>query len=372
MVLLKTRDIPMSTPSSATTFPSASTTTLSGSTTREDTGTGGGGGGGGMITLTLAGNVAISSNPLPLLPPSSASSTLFSDNANDGNTNNDDDDALFLSFVRDPQNRNVFVTAGGARPWKAISLSPSSQSQSASLLQIWEQNCIKTGASFLPTINKSDNNSNDDDDSGSHNHNSIVEVQTSSISFPGLQLESLAKIGIMDNTTTTCTKEPENSVVVNDDNNNDTNDNTGSVLLFEFVLLSDEQKVSGLMPTVWIFNKLTGKNDNNNRDKDSIQQQSSPMSLSKISYRKVLLDDDDKELNSKKPNTSAAVVVTCTSNLIIKVKFPKLLLNLLPTNQEKAELTGGNAITKALQKDVQTSMEAFEQLYLDYLNNNLK
>ena len=372
MVLLKTRDIPMSTPSSATTLPSASTTTLSGSTTREDTGTGGGGGGGGMITLTLAGNVAISSNPLPLLPPSSASSTLFSDNANDGNTNNDDDDALFLSFVRDPQNRNVFVTAGGARPWKAISLSPSSQSQSASLLQIWEQNCIKTGASFLPTINKSDNNSNDDDDSGSHNHNSIVEVQTSSISFPGLQLESLAKIGIMDNTTTTCTKEPENSVAVNDNNNNDTNDNTGSVLLFEFVLLSDEQKVSGLMPTVWIFNKLTGKNDNNNRDKDSIQQQSSPMSLSKISYRKVLLDDDDKELNSKKPNTSAAVVVTCTSNLIIKVKFPKLLLNLLPTNQEKAELTGGNAITKALQKDVQTSMEAFEQLYLDYLNNNLK
>merc|ERR1711865_1139265 len=121
-----------------------------------------------------------------------------------------------------------------------------------------------------------------------------------------------------------------------------------------------------------IFNKLTGKNDNNNRDKDSIQQQQSSMSLSKISYRKVLLDDDDKELNSKKPNTSAAVVVTCTSNLIIKVKFPKLLLNLLPTNQEKAELTGGNAITKALQKDVQTSMEAFEQLYLDYLNNNLK
>ena len=225
----------------------------------------------GTATLRLSGSMDVSSTNLPL-------------------TTNEE----LSDFLED--NYSLLVTAGGKRELKELELTPE-------LVAMWKNACTLSGVE----------EPNEETDIA-------VQVRTGGIDFPGLHLESLAKIGVK-------------KIKDND-----------SKRLYQFILLGDEQKVRGLPPVVWVFEKLTGS-----KEKDSKDRQSSS-SVTTVSYKDV---------------NESEIIFSINSQLTIEVNFPTFLLKILPTNKEKAEASGGKSITKLLEKDVAASMKAFEKAYLE-------
>lgn len=195
------------------------------------------------------------------------------------------------SFFESTEVRNLLVTAGGKRPCEELSVT-------ADILGEWKQACDKVGAQ-------------EPDES-----DTVLSVRTGGIDFPGLHLVSKAKIG------TKLIQEPTPR--------------------YEFVLIGDEQIVTGLPPVVWIYNKLTGANGEKSSNASS-------SSLSVISY--------DETSDGK-------AIFTSKASLSVVVNFPTILLKLLPTNKEKAEETGGKALCNTVEKDVQASIDALEKSYM--------
>ena len=122
----------------------------------------------------------------------------------------------------------MLVTAGGKRPCEELSAA-------GAILEEWKEACSVVGAQ-LP----------DESDSP-------LSVKTGGIDFPGLHLTSKAKIGAK------LVQEPSPR--------------------YEFVLIGDEQTVTGLPPVTWVYNKLTGAG----RDGEKSGNNSSTSSLTTIS-----------------------------------------------------------------------------------------
>ncbi|CAJ1930411.1 unnamed protein product [Cylindrotheca closterium] len=200
-------------------------------------------------------------------------------------------DEFLASFVQDTSNRNLLASAGGDRPLEEIQLT-------SDLLKTWQDACKELGLQKIP-----------------YETDSVIKVRTSGINFPGLQLESTASIGIMGDATN------ENQV-------------------YEFVLIQDENRVKGLPPIVWIFNKLTGSDGKGNGNNQSTSSRTT------LVYKKI---------------SESAFFFTIKSRLVVNVKFPAFLLKILPTNKEKAEETGS--------KDVNLALKAFEKAYLEKAKN---
>jgi hypothetical protein len=147
----------------------------------------------------------------------------------------------------------------------------------------------------------------------------IVSIITPGIHFPGLKITSRAKIG----TKFILESEPYKSY-------------------YEFTGVADETTAEGLKPVVWIYNTLTGAGKKDEKLRRSFN------SLSRFSCEKT---GDD------------TVVFKTDVFLSVGIEFPAILLKILPTNKEKAEKTGGQAIVKALEKDVAKALSKIEEKY---------
>jgi hypothetical protein len=215
------------------------------------------------------------------------------------------DDEL-SEFFRTPSYRNLLINGGGERPCSEIEVTPD-------ILDDWKRQCRILGA-----IEPNENDS-------------ILSVVSPGIQFPGLKVESVAMVGIkfIDE------QQPPR---------------------YEFVLLANDQNASGVAPAVWIFNKLTGKNDDDGDGKD---KNSKLKSLSTVTYQEVVEEgEEDKGGNNN-------IVFQTKAFLSIGVTFPKFLLKILPGDKNTIEERGGKSIIKTLDKDVVQSMEAFEKAYLN-------
>ena len=123
----------------------------------------------------------------------------------------------FARFFGQKDCRDLFLSAGGTRPVKELSM------DEADLINLWKESCEHWGSSMLP----------EDDDI-------IVAVETS-IRFPGLTLVTHTCSGVKAHT-----KED------------------GSVN-YDMVLIGERNEPRGLAAMVWIFNQLTG---NESKPKD--------------------------------------------------------------------------------------------------------
>lgn len=146
----------------------------------------------------------------------------------------------------------------------------------------------------------------------------VFSVQTAGIHFPGIHVQASAVLGVK------FVEEPQ--------------------LSYEVSMVRDSVSVTGLPPIVWVFNKLIGGSDENK--------------ASNLSLTTIFFEFD--------PNNETVIFKT-ESSLTIMVKFPSVLLKILPTNKEKAEEQGGKSAVKTLEKDVHSSIEAYEKAYLDFL-----
>jgi hypothetical protein len=98
-----------------------------------------------------------------------------------------------------------------------------------------------------------------------------------------------------------------------------------------------------------VFNQLVGVG-NKDREKDA-----APMSLSRVAPYPTV-DDPEK------------ITFKIESFLEIKVKFPSVLLKILPVSKEKAEAQGADAVRKVLAKDIDVSIEKFRDIYVESLH----
>lgn len=147
----------------------------------------------------------------------------------------------------------------------------------------------------------------------------ILSIITPGINFPGLKITSRSKIG----TKFILESEPYKSY-------------------YEFTGVADETSVEGLKPVVWIYNMLTGAGQKDEKSRTSIS------SLTRFSCEKT---------------GDQTVVFKTDVFLSVCIKFPAILLKIIPTNKEKAEETGGKAIVKAIEKDVIKALSGIEKAY---------
>jgi len=155
----------------------------------------------------------------------------------------------------------------------------------------------------------------------------IISVRTGGIRFPGVTVESTSLIGSKLLLPTKETEYPS----------------------YEFVLIQDQREATGLRPIVWVYNQLTGAG-NKERENDA-----APMSLSRVTP----CPTSDGE----------SVTFQIDSFLEIKVKFPAVLIKILPVSKEKAEAQGAEAVTKVLKKDIDVSIAKFRDIYAESLQS---
>ena len=201
------------------------------------------------------------------------------------------------AFFTCPDNRNLFITAGGKREYEKVE-----SSDSDALLASWTRICAQEG-NAIP----------DESDE-------IFTVKTGGISFPGLTLETRATMGIK-------LVEKESGPT------------------YEVTLIGDDRRVKGLPPVVYIFNKLTGGGGD-----ASVESGSSD----NVSTTNIIC-----EFNQESSN----VTFKTSTQFTINIRFPSILMKIIPTSKEKAEEQGSQAITKAVGKDVEQSMVVFEEAY---------
>ena len=115
---------------------------------------------------------------------------------------------------------------------------------------------------------------------------------------------------------------------------------------YQFVLIKDLTYAEGNRVFVWFFNKVTGKDKNKGKE-------ATTQSLNII----------------RTVSASDGVVFEANASLKIQVKFPSLLMKVLPTGKAKAEETGGTSLRKMLEADLPVALKRFRQEYMRWLEN---
>ena len=205
-----------------------------------------------------------------------------------------------LEFFQDPAQRNCMLSAGNEREVEETQ-------ESAKYYDLWKIISREQGAT-------------EPDES-----DPILRVASGGMNFPGLTLTPETYIGakLLDHS-----------------------DDEYQYPVYEFTFVFDTKKVEGFKIAVWIFNKLTGADDEESKNKAVTR------SLSKVTA-----------ITTDSGETVFQVNMTFTT----QVFFPQLLLRILPVSKEKAEQQGSAAIGKALEKDLNKAMQTLRQQFLERL-----
>ena len=147
------------------------------------------------------------------------------------------------------------------------------------------------------------------------------QVRTAGVKFPGLQVDSLATIGVRQLTDG-----------------------------YEFVLVGDTTEATGIPLFVYFFNRVTGKAEKSDDDGSSAEQTTT--SVNRISYSV----------------SGERVQFTSKANLSIRLGFPRVILKILPGARTKMiEEKGGEALVSALEKDIPIALENLVDKYVGWL-----
>lgn len=120
----------------------------------------------------------------------------------------------------------------------------------------------------------------------------------------------------------------------------------GNFPAYQTVLIAEKQRVYGLAPVVWIFNQLTG----NSAKKDDQFGPPSGKAKSMIS----IIEE----------KASFCVHFDCVVQ--VEVKFPKVLVKIMPMSKEKMEQQGSASVTKAVEKDVAKAVQSAIDAFLSW------
>jgi len=173
----------------------------------------------------------------------------------------------------------------------------------------------------------------------------VCRVNTGGMNFAGLDVKSDAMIG-------TKLVFPDASNIENESTRASAENNVFVSPEYQLTFIKDTQNVKGPRLLVWMFNKLTGKDgkqkQSGNEEGKKEQEQAAVTSFSRFFV--------------EQSGDSEAIFVIETS-LDIAVKFPSLLLKILPVSKEKAEEQGSASVIKVLVRDTGASLERIALYY---------
>ena len=116
---------------------------------------------------------------------------------------------------------------------------------------------------------------------------------------------------------------------------------------YQFCLIRDSTFAEGNRVFVWFFNKVTGKD--NNKSKEATTQ-----SLNTI--RTVRVGEGE-------------IAFEANASLRIQMKFPSVLMKVIPKGKDGTEKTGGEALRKVLEADIPVALDSFRQEYINWLTS---
>lgn len=153
----------------------------------------------------------------------------------------------------------------------------------------------------------------------------IFDVTTSGVSFPGLKVNTVATIGV--------------KIIV---------DNNTTMPSYENVLIRDSTYAEGNRILLWFFNKVTGKG------KKDVKKTTTQSTQSLSTIRAIPVGD-------------GTIAFEANACLRVRVKFPSLLMKMIPDGKAQSERTGGESLRKALEGDIPTALENFRYCYVQWL-----
>jgi len=197
------------------------------------------------------------------------------------------------------------------------------------VLDSWAKECTYMGAS-VPLLQS-------DSDDENENGERMFCVKTG-INFPGLKIISNNYIG--SKRIYTEKKDEESSQII-------------TYPTYEFVSASTESEAEGSKLLVWIYKRLSGGGSSSSKKKENGQKNNEVAH----SYSRFTV---------KPTPDGRSFVFQSEATLQVSLKFPSILLKILPVSKEKAEQQGSESLVKALEKDILPGLERLRTTYLAY------
>ena len=205
-------------------------------------------------------------------------------------------------------------------------------------------------------------NSGGDDPSPETNRGDMVcRVNTVGMNFAGLVIKSDAMIGTK---LVFPSSDCDNNISSNGNISSNANGNSDSIMdddststtaasspEFQLTFIKDSQKVTGPRFLVFIFNKLTGRDEGKEGKDDGGGGEGKEQAVTSFS----------RFFAEQSSETEATFVIE--TSLDIAIKFPSLLMKILPVSKEKAEEQGSASVIKTLVKDTGASLERIATYY---------
>jgi hypothetical protein len=127
----------------------------------------------------------------------------------------------------------------------------------------------------------------------------------------------------------------------------------GGLPKYLFVLVGEKKSVEGPKPLVWLFNKMTGVDDNKNDEDADTGCYSKPKGYA-VTYSSIINNKD------------GALAFNVDVRLQIVIEFPRYVMRLLPASKEKMEQQGSNACARAVSKDVELAVRKVREAFLTW------
>ena len=253
-------------------------------------------------SLLFTGEKVYKSEPIPILHDITSSTSTPSSND-------------ILSFFQNEEVRSILLNGDREDSIELIA----NENVNKEMMDLWTKQAMIVGGD-LPNMSKGD---------------VVFKVNTGGINFSGLNIKSSSLIGVK---------------YLNESNNNSS---SGSISPeYQLVFINDSQIVDGPRVLVWIYNQLTGKKTKTKKDHDNDDEgkEQSVRAFSRFTYETT----PDGE----------SIIFSVESTLEVVVKFPSLLLKILPVSKEKAEEQGSASVLKAMGKDIEAVLPKVRSFYL--------
>ena len=279
-------------------------------------------------------------------------------------------------FFASPTHRHLFLTAGGKNKCDKVELTPE-------LLAEWRARCQcrqedqdaadwNVGSTTATTSTTFPTRLPDESDE-------VYAVQTSGMKIPGLTVEVWVTVGIqkLQLTFPPTPTTPRGNDVESAETRAPTTSTGSSQTVYQVTLIGEKRQAKGLRFFTYLYNKMSGSRRSNISDKASPENNveggggsdggggdrdnsSHTECTTRIGYTFWDHNDDPSQ-----PLTSSSCYVTfeMSTDFRLTLQFPKVVLRMLPTSQEKAEAQGSKAIANAIRNDSQGAMTAFESAY---------
>jgi hypothetical protein len=210
----------------------------------------------------------------------------------------------------------------------------------------WTKACQRVGATSLPTLvengdhNRSDTNCNQNYNIGStHPWQRIMSVRAARFSMLGLTVEWSALMGAQ--------------VLQQQDGS--------SLPYLEFVLIKDQSEAWGSnKPLLWMYNKITGFNNNSQKETCHSQPLPETMFLSRFGFAETV--DEQKRRN---------LSFQCTGTMEMMFPIPSMVGRmLLGSSSTKMQQQVNRIITREIEKDLKKAMVHWQENFRKWAEKN--